>query len=139
MPGDDEAMDVEPGLLARDAENRVSLMGARCAQCGAYSVRAQSVCPECWAEGAVQPLMLSRRGRVASSFVARTAPSGFVPPYTFALIDLPEGLRVLMRVDDSQGTVQIGTEVEVDEGELGRTESGVTIRGPVFRPVEEVG
>lgn len=128
------ASEVEPGLLQRQADGSVALTGGRCGQCGAYAVRVLPVCPECWAEGSLVVVALSRVGRVASSFVAHTAPPGFTAPYGFALVDLPEGLRVLMRVAaGAGGTIAIGDEVEVEEAELGRTPAGAPLTGPLFR------
>lgn len=128
-----EELEVEPGLLASASDGQVRLVGGRCKACGAYALRALSVCPECWAEDTLEKVELSPRGRVVSSFTARTAPPGFKPPYAFALIDLPEGLRVLMRI--TNGQLSIGDEVELERGELGESEAGVSLVGPVFRPV----
>lgn len=126
--------EVEPGLLERQADGAFALVGGRCERCGAHSLRLSAVCPSCWSEGSLRPQALSRVGRVASTFVARTAPPGFVAPYAFALIDLPEGLRVLMRVEAADGgAIEIGDPVEVDRAAIGRTEAGADLFGPVFR------
>jgi len=128
------AREIEPGVVVRQPDGTPALMGARCAACGAHSLRLLPVCPVCWAEDSLRPHPLSRHGRVASAFVARTAPPGFTAPYAFALIDLPEGLRVLMRAEaDDGGPIAIGDAVEVDIGTLGRTEAGEALLGPVFR------
>lgn len=128
------AREIEPGLVVRQPDGAAALMGARCETCGAHALRLLPVCAVCWAEGSLRPQPLSRQGRVASAFVARTAPPGFTAPYAFALIDLPEGLRVLMRVEAGDGgPIAIGDEVVVDIGTLGQTETGEPLLGPVFR------
>jgi uncharacterized OB-fold protein len=75
---------------------------------------------------------LSRRGRIhAVTHVARPA-AAYRDPYTLALVDLPEGLRLLTQVTGPAGTLVPGADVELAVEPLFDTPDGQRVWGHRF-------
>lgn len=111
----------------REIPNRYRLEARRCTGCSAVSYPPRRVCPECGGT-AVEPLALSRRGRVVTSTVIHVSPTEFQmeAPYAMAVVETPEGARLMVQVVDCDpATVAPGTEVTLEfrlirkEGESG--------------------
>lgn len=119
-------IDVAPELM-RDGR----LVGGRCDACGTFMLGLPQLCPGCWREGTVVPTALSSTGTLYSSTMIRRAPKGFVAPYRMGWVDLPEGLRVIGRIEGEPA--EPGVAVALERGELGRAENGDVLMGPVFR------
>jgi len=56
---------------------------------------------------------LARHGRVYTFVVNQTMPAPFVAPLPLAVIDLDDGARVMLQVTEHEGTLEIGSEVEL--------------------------
>ena len=85
----------------REVPNRYRLEAGRCTACGKVSFPARRVCPAC--RGAeMETIHLTRRGRVITSTVVRTPPDDLVmeAPYAMAVIETPEGARLMTQVVD---------------------------------------
>ena len=91
------------------ADGRLEAMA--CAACGAITHYPRPFCPTCWSED-VHPVELSGEGTLYTYSVVRTNPTpGFADlvPYIAALVDLPEGPRLMTRlVDVDPDEVRIG-------------------------------
>ncbi len=91
---------VREGLFTDTAPPR--LLGSRCTVCGRHHFPRQDACPYCTAEGST-PVELSGTGRLWSWTTVTTAPPGYRGdvPYGFGVVELPEGLRVVTRLTET--------------------------------------
>jgi uncharacterized protein len=98
----------------RDDIAAIHLMGSACGDCAEVSLGRPPACPNCQSE-ALSPLPLGRTGTLYSYTVVRNQPPGdykgatnpFVP-YAVGLVELPEGLRILCRIDAALDALTIG-------------------------------
>lgn len=100
----------------REVPSRYRLEGVRCTGCGKVSFPARKVCPACRGE-ALESTVLSRRGRVVTSTVIHVPPNEFLmeAPYAVALVETPEGARLMTQVVDCDpATVLPGMEVSLE-------------------------
>lgn len=86
------------------------LLGQRCGECGRGTVTAAAACPNCGARE-LSVVSLPREGEVHSETTVNVAPTGFEGPYTVAIVELAEGLRLTAHV---RGTVSIGDTVSFE-------------------------
>ncbi|MGD0381359.1 MAG: Zn-ribbon domain-containing OB-fold protein [Acidimicrobiales bacterium] len=95
-----DAVPVREGLFTDTGPPR--LLGSRCTVCGRHHFPRQDTCPYCTAEGA-SPVELSDTGRLWSWTTVTTAPPGYggEVPYGFGVVELPEGLRVITRLTET--------------------------------------
>lgn len=87
----------------REVPNRFRLEAGRCRGCGKVSFPVRRVCPGC--RGAdFEPIKLSWKGKVVTSTVVQVAPSNFgvQAPYAVAVVETPEGARLLTQVVDCE-------------------------------------
>jgi uncharacterized protein len=91
---------VREGLFTDTAPPK--LLGSRCTVCGRHHFPRQDTCPYCTAEGSA-PVELSGTGRLWSWTTVTTAPPGYRGdvPYGFGVVELPEGLRVITRLTET--------------------------------------
>jgi len=100
----------------REVPNRYRLEACRCTGCGKVSFPARRFCPDCRGED-MEDTTLSRCGRVITSTVVRVAPDDFVmeAPYAVALLETPEGARLMAQVVDCDPeSVLPGMEVSLE-------------------------
>jgi uncharacterized OB-fold protein len=85
----------------REVPNRYRLEACRCIGCGKVSFPVRRFCPQCRGEE-MEDLSLTRRGRVVTSTVVRVAPDDLAmeAPYAVALLETPEGARLMAQVVD---------------------------------------
>jgi uncharacterized OB-fold protein len=76
-----------------------TLIGSRCAACGAHHFPRHDTCPYCSTEDP-QPVELSRAGTLWSWTAVTAPPPGYagVTPYGVGVVELPEGIRVITRL-----------------------------------------
>ena len=87
----------------RELPNRFRLEAVRCRGCGKVSYPARRVCPQC--RGAdLETTHLSRTGTVVTSTVVHVAPAEFAmeTPYAVAVVETPEGARLMAQVVDCE-------------------------------------
>jgi uncharacterized protein len=85
----------------REIPNRFRLEAARCRGCGKVTYPARRVCPECRGTER-ETIRLSRRGTVVTATVLHVAPAEFAmeTPYAVAVVETPEGARLMAQVVD---------------------------------------
>lgn len=97
--------------------DQVRLAGTRCGACKETTLGTVTHCPNC-GSNQVSGLPLSSRGSVWSYTVARHQPPGNYrgpepfQPFGIALVELPEGLRVVTRVDGDVDSIRVGMPVD---------------------------
>jgi hypothetical protein len=99
----------------REVASRFRLEAARCRGCGKVSFPPRRVCPA-GRRSEFEPTRLSWRGQVVTSTVVQVAPASFAlqAPYAVAVIETPEGARLLAQVVDCDpATVLPGMDVRL--------------------------
>ncbi len=100
----------------REIPSRYRLEAVRCRGCGKVSFPARRICPKCRGEDFEQTA-LSRRGKVVTSTVIHVPPDEFLmeAPYAVALVETPEGARLMTQVVDCDpDTVLPGMEISLE-------------------------
>ncbi len=100
----------------REVPSRYRLEAVRCRGCGKVSFPARRICPKCRGEDFEQTA-LSRRGKVVTSTVIHVPPDEFLmeAPYAVALVETPEGARLMTQVVDCDpDTVLPGMEISLE-------------------------
>ncbi len=122
-------------------DQRYSLVGEECPNCGIKLFPPRDVCLECKAP-AKELFTFTGRGEVYSYTTIYDAPTGFEhnAPYTVALIKLEEGpLLTAQLTDIDVDDVQIGQQVEMVTRKLrAEGEEGMIVYGYKFRPAVSV-
>lgn len=100
----------------REVPSRYRLEAARCLGCGKVAFPARRVCPHCRGER-WENTALSQQGKIITATVVRVAPAEFTmeAPYAVAVVETPEGARLMAQVADCDpATVQPGMEVSLE-------------------------
>ena len=90
-----------------------------CKSCGKAHFYPRSACPHCWGEE-YDWRAAAGTGTVDNITVVRAnPPTAFRDklPYTIAIVELDEGVRLLSNILDEPGTVSIGDRVQVEIGQ----------------------
>ena len=90
------------------------IMGTRCKKCGRLYFPPRADCADCLSSD-IEWIPLSGRGRLITYTTAYFAPAGFEAPYTLALAELEEGVRVFTRMskDIERDEIRIGMKVKL--------------------------
>jgi len=85
----------------REIPARFRLEAGRCSGCGKLVFPKREVCPKCRGTE-FETTHLSRRGKVITSTVIHVPPSDFLfqAPYAVAIVETPEGARMMAQVVD---------------------------------------
>jgi len=85
----------------REIPSRFRLEAGRCSGCGRVVFPVRKVCPKCQGTEFADA-QLSRRGKVITSTVIHVPPSDFQfqAPYAVAIVETPEGARLMAQVVD---------------------------------------
>ncbi len=122
----------------REIPARYRLEAGRCGGCGKVVFPTRPVCPGCRGEG-LEPVTLSRRGRVVTSTVIHVAPTEFQmeAPYPMAVVETPEGARLMVQIADCEAdAVQPGMEVTLEFRRLRKEgKSGILCYGHKGVPI----
>jgi len=122
----------------REIPTRYRLEGGRCPKCGKVVYPTRKVCPECRTEG-LETITLSRRGRVVTSTVIHVSPTEFLmeAPYPMAVVETPEGARLMVQVADSEpDEVKPGMEIALEFRRIQREgNSGILCYGHKAVPI----
>jgi hydroxymethylglutaryl-CoA synthase len=104
----------ESAFFARGADEMLTLLGARCIDCGTINTP-PSIHPHCLrcAGDKFEHVPLARRGTVHTYVVNQTMPAPFEAPLPLAVIDLEDGARIMLQVIGDGATLEIGTPVEL--------------------------
>jgi uncharacterized OB-fold protein len=85
----------------REVPSRLRLEAGKCGGCAKVCYPARPVCPECGGTK-FDAITLSKKGTVVTSTVVHIAPSDFLfeAPYAVAIVETPEGARLMAQVVD---------------------------------------
>jgi uncharacterized OB-fold protein len=100
----------------REKQSRFRLEAVRCRDCKHVTFPPRSICPSCRST-ALDSMRLSRQGKVVTSTVIHVPPGDFLmqAPYAMAVVETPEGARLMVQVVDCDPTsVQPGTQVSLE-------------------------
>jgi uncharacterized OB-fold protein len=125
----------------RVRNQRYSLVGEVCNDCGNKIFPPRDVCPYC-AQPAQTPFQFSGRGEVFSHTTVYNPPVGYeeFAPYTVALVKLEEGPLITAQLTDVEPEgVSIGQPVEMVTRKLREDgPEGLIVYGYKFRPPLQV-
>ena len=95
-----EAVPVNEGLFTTDPSPR--LLGSRCRGCGRHQFPRGVLCPYCGSDE-LDETALSDTGTLWGWTAVTAPPPGYrgEVPYGFGVVELPEGLRVITRLMES--------------------------------------
>ena len=90
------------------------IAATKCKVCGKLYFPPRANCIDCLSSD-VEWIRLSGRGRLITYTTAHFAPAGFEAPYTLALAELEEGVRVFTRIskDVKQDEIELGMNVKL--------------------------
>ena len=123
---------VTDGLFTDDPAR---LLGGRCRECGHHHFPRLDDCPYCGA-GAVDAVELSDYGTLWGWTTVTALPPGALGsvPYCFGVVELPEGLRVITRLADPDGSWTFGQPMRLRIAELGTDTDGAVVTTWEFAP-----
>ena len=95
------------------------IMGTRCKKCGSLHFPPRADCADCLSSD-IEWVPLSGKGMLTTYITAYFAPAGFEAPYTLALAELEEGVRVFTRMsrDIEEDEIMVGMNVRLVPKEL---------------------
>lgn len=114
------------------------LIGGRCPACGRYHFPAAAICPYCGV-GEVVRVELSETGTLWGWTVVTAAPPGYGGdvPFGFGVVELPEGLRVITRVEQSDpARLSFGMPVRFTLAPLHTDDDGTQVVTYTFAPMD---
>src|SRR3954451_10567250 len=109
-----DTVPIHEGLFTADPE--AHLIGGKCQTCGRHQFPRSSLCPYCGGDDVAEAL-LSPTGTLWAWTAVTAAPPGHGGelPYGFAVVELPEGLRVITRLTESDpGKLRFGQAVSFE-------------------------
>jgi uncharacterized OB-fold protein len=102
-------------LAWRRYPERYALIGNYCDNCGEDFFPGKVVCPNCGREGKLTQKEMPKTGKIISYSEVMVGPQGFEgqTPYTVAIIELENKVRLLSQVVDSKKEeIKIGAKVK---------------------------
>ncbi|MEW6268069.1 MAG: OB-fold domain-containing protein [Thermodesulfobacteriota bacterium] len=131
------AVPIHPGLFTMPGDPRgPRLLAGRCAACGRHSFPAAATCPYCTADGC-QPVPVGAHGSLYLWTVVNARPPGYrgEVPYGFGIVELPEGLRVVGRIDETDlDVLRPGLRLELAIAPLYVNDAGDEVLSFSYRP-----
>jgi len=111
------------------------LIGSRCQKCGQNYFPQREICPKCFAQGGMEKIKLSNRGKLYSYSIVQVAPKRFLPPYAIGYVDFSEGVRVLgqLTITDPE-KLKLDMEVQSELGKIAIDEQDNEVISYKFRP-----
>jgi uncharacterized OB-fold protein len=112
------------------------LVGGQCKKCKQNYFPSKEICPKCFAEGEMEKIKLSSRGRLYSYSIVQIAPKRCMPPYAVGYVDFPEGVRVLGQLTTTDPEkLNLDMEVQTELGRIAVDEEGSDVFSYRFKPV----
>jgi uncharacterized protein len=127
---------VRDGLFEEDDAGDAWLLGARCRACGRHQFPRASTCPYCSSDD-VEPVRLSRTARLWGWTTVTAAPPGYQGPvpYAFGVVELPDGLRVITRLESvDPPSLAFGMPMTLVVAELASADNGAVVTTYAFAP-----
>jgi uncharacterized OB-fold protein len=115
-----------------------ALIGGRCEKCGCHHFPAARVCPYCGA-AEVARVELSDTGALWGWTAVTAPPPGYAGevPFGFGVVELPEGLRVISRVEaPDPARLSFGTPVRFALAPLHTDDDGTQVVTYTFAPTD---
>ena len=106
-----ESVAVQEGLFTTEPR----LIGGKCANCGRHQFPRGPMCPYCGGDS-LDDVALSNAGTLWGLTAVTAPPPGYrgEVPYGFGVVELPEGLRVITRLTESDpGQLRPGQDVRL--------------------------
>jgi len=106
-----DAVAVHEGLFTTEPR----LIGGRCPSCGQHQFPRGPMCPYCGADD-IDEALLSPEGTLWAWTAVTAPPPGYrgEVPYGFGVVELPEGIRVLTRLIESDpASLRFGQDVRL--------------------------
>ena len=131
-----EQVPVREGLWATDAGGDDHLVGGRCGACDRHHFPLAGTCPYCGASE-VREVALSGRGTLWGWTAVTAAPPGYrgEVPFGFGVVELPEGLRVITRLDEPDpDRLEFGMPMRLAVAPLHVDDEGRTVMSWTFVP-----
>lgn len=116
-----------------------TLLGSRCGVCGAHHFPRHDTCPYCSADDP-QPTELSAHGKLWAWTAVTAPPPGYLgeTPYGVGVIELPEGIRVISRLTESDPfALRLGQLMELRIVPLHADAQGNEVVTFAFAPLEQ--
>lgn len=108
---------ISPARSWREFPQRYRLEASKCRSCGKLLFPPRLKCPACSGFD-FETIVLPREGRVVTFTVVRVPPAGFTEqtPLPIALVELMDGLRVMVQVGDlaDPGELEVGMPVRLE-------------------------
>ncbi len=125
-----------PDLFITDDNGTVRLVAGHCKNCGYYTFPKYLACPKCFSDD-IEDKPLSPTGKLHAYTLVRRSMPQFPVPYGLALVDFPEGVRVMAQFDAQYyERLRTGMEMGVTVGPVRKGEGGEEIKSYKFYPVE---
>ena len=124
-----------------DDPERAALLAGRCGRCDGHHFPAQEVCPYCFADGCT-PVALGRTASLYVHTAITKAPPGYTGPvpYGFGVVELPERLRLVTRLTESdQARLRHGMPMRLVVEPLFADEEGREVWSYAFAPAPHAG
>ena len=131
-----QSIAVTAGLFELGADGTGQLLGGHCGACGRMHFPAGADCPYCSAEGCTTRA-LSDRGTLSLFTTVLNRPPGYTGdvPFGFGVVELPEGLRVITRLETTDvDALRFGMPVRAATAALHANADGDTVVTYTFVP-----
>jgi uncharacterized OB-fold protein len=117
-------------------KNKVHLVGSRCKKCGQSYFPPMVICPKCFAEGEMEKIKMSNRGKLYSYTIVFVAPKQFTTPYALGYVDFLEEVRVLGQLTTTDPEeLKLDMNVQVELGRIRFDQQGNEVISYKFRPI----
>ena len=128
---------VHDALFRLGDDGEIRLLGGFSPSSGKHHFPLLPACPYTGADD-VQPVELSAHGTLWGWTAVTTAPPGYSGeiPFGFGVVELPEGLRVLTRITESDPSkLEFGMEMQLVVAPLHTDDDGTQVVTYAFAPV----
>lgn len=126
-----------PELFATDSDGRVRLVAGYYKESDSYTFPKYLVDPKSFSDE-VEERFLSPTGVLHSFTIVRRSMPEYPVPYALALVDFPEGVRVMAQVETSDfNDLKIGDEMGLTVGTVRKTADGRDVKSYKFCTVKK--
>lgn len=124
-------------LFTTDDEGRVRLIAGYCKESDNWTFPKYLADPVSFSDD-VEEKLLSPTGILHSFTVVRRSMPEFTVPYVLALVDFPEGVRVMAQVEtEDPDSLEFGEEMALTVGVIKKAPDGTDVRSYKFIPARE--